>query len=99
MVTYTKLLAPFSESWQNRFQRLNTQNRPEHIRCCSIFSKLLYARIYLAGDLVQLDYPARPITPGEEEIMRIYEDGVYRPQDMIGRPEGFQIRRFSVRPE
>ena len=39
------------------------------------------------------------MTPGEEEIMRIYEDGVYRPQDMIGRPGGFQIRRFSVRPE
>ena len=48
---------------------------------------------------MQLDYPARPLTPGEEEIMRIYEDGVYRPQDMIGRPGGFQIRRFSVRPE
>ena len=31
--------------------------------------------------------------------MRIYEDVVYRPQDMIWRPEGFQIRRFSVRPE
>ena len=25
------------------------------------------------------------MTPGEEEIMRIYEDGIYRPPDMIER--------------
>ncbi len=38
----------------------------------------------LACDLEQLDY-----TPGEEEIMTIYKDGVYWPSDMIERPEGF----------
>ena len=27
----------------------------------------------------------RTMTPGEEEIMRIYEDGIYRPPDMIER--------------
>ena len=37
----------------------------------------------LAVDLEQLAYPARPMSPGEEEIMRIYEDGVYRPPDRI----------------
>ena len=35
----------------------------------------------LACDQEQLDYPARPMTPGEEEIMRIYEDEVYRPPE------------------
>ena len=38
------------------------------------------------------------MTPGEEEIMRIYEDGVYQPPDMFERPGGFQTRRFCVRP-
>lgn len=52
-----------------------------------------------AGDSVQLDYLARPMTPREEEIMRIYEDRVYPPPDLIERPEGFYIVRFRVRPE
>ena len=51
----------------------------------------------VAEDAEQLDYPARPRTPGEEEIMRIYKDN--HPLDMIERPGGFQIRRFCFRPE
>ena len=35
----------------------------------------------LACDQKQLDYLARPMTPGEEEIMGIYEDEVYRPPE------------------
>ena len=38
------------------------------------------------------------MTPEEEEIMRIYEDRVYQPPDLIKRPEGFQIRIICVRP-
>ena len=48
----------------------------------------------LAGDLEQLEYPYRPMTPGEEEIMRIYEDKVFWPPDMIERPGGVQTQRF-----
>ena len=33
----------------------------------------------------------RPMTPGEEEIMRIYEDGIYRAPDLIERTGGFWI--------
>ena len=32
------------------------------------------------------------MTPGEEEIMRIYEDGIYRPSDMIEKPGGLKIK-------
>ena len=46
----------------------------------------------LACNPEQLDYPSRPMTPGDEEISRIYKDRVYRPPDMIKRPGGFQIR-------
>jgi hypothetical protein len=37
----------------------------------------------------------RPMTPGEEEIMRIYEDGIYLPPDMIKKPGGLQIKRLG----
>ena len=37
----------------------------------------------------------RPMTPGEEEIMRIYEDGIYLPPDMIEKPGGLQIKRLG----
>ena len=37
------------------------------------------------------------MTPGEEETMRIYEDGIYRPPDMIEKPRGLQIKRSSIR--
>ena len=30
----------------------------------------------VTGDQEQLEYPYRPMTPGEEEIMMIYEDGL-----------------------
>jgi hypothetical protein len=33
----------------------------------------------------------RSMTPGEEEIMRIYEDGIYRAPDLIERTGGFWI--------
>ena len=51
----------------------------------------------VAGDQEQLEYPYRPRTPGEEEIMRIYKDGVYKPLDIIELPVGFQTQRFCVR--
>ena len=35
----------------------------------------------------------RPMTPGEEEIMRIYEDGIYRATNMIERSGGLWITR------
>lgn len=37
-------------------------------------------------DAEQLEYRYRPITPGEEETMRIYVDGIYRPPDLIEKP-------------
>ena len=38
-------------------------------------------------DLVeQLEYQYRPMTPGEEKIMRIYEDKIYPPPDMTEKP-------------
>ena len=33
----------------------------------------------------------RPMTPGEEEIMRIYEDGIYRASDLVERTGGLWI--------
>ena len=36
----------------------------------------------LACDPEQLEYLYRPMTPDEEEIMRIYEDRIYCPPDM-----------------
>ena len=33
----------------------------------------------------------RPMTPGEEEIMRIYEDGIYRTPDLVERTGGLWI--------
>ena len=52
----------------------------------------------VTGDYEQLEHPHRPMTPGEEEILRIYEDGVYRPPDMFEIPGGFQLQRFCGRP-
>ena len=37
----------------------------------------------LASDLEQFEDPYRPMTPGEEEIMRIYEDEVYRSSETL----------------
>ena len=53
----------------------------------------------VTGDSEQPDYPVRPVTPGEEELMRIHEDGGYCPPDMIEIPGGFQIGRYRIRPE
>jgi len=47
-------------------------------------------------DMDQSEYQYRPMTPGEEEIMRIYEDGIYRPPDMIEIPGGLQIKRSEM---
>ena len=33
----------------------------------------------------------RQMTPGEEEIMRIYEDGIYRASDLVERAGGLWI--------
>ena len=53
----------------------------------------------VTGDSEQPDYPVRPVTPGEEELMRIHEDGGYCPPDIIEIPGGFQIGRYRIRPE
>ena len=37
------------------------------------------------------------MTPGKEEIMRIYEDGIYHPPDMIEKPGGLQIKGSCIR--
>ena len=37
------------------------------------------------------------MTPGEAEIMRIYEDGIYRPPDMIEKQGGLQIKGSGIR--
>ena len=40
----------------------------------------------------------RPMTPGEEEIMRIYADGIYCSPDMIEKSGGFWITSSSMKP-
>ena len=37
------------------------------------------------------------MTPGEEEIMRVYEKKIYRPPDMIEKPGGLHIKGSSIR--
>ena len=37
------------------------------------------------------------MTPGKEETMRIYEDGIYRPPDMIEKPGGLHVKGSSIR--
>jgi len=39
----------------------------------------------------------RQMTPGKEETMRIYEDGIYRPPDMIEKPGGLHVKGSSIR--
>ena len=50
------------------------------------------------GDTVQLEYQFRPMTPGEEEITWIYEDGIYwkylRTRRRIATLEG-QLRDYN----
>ena len=41
----------------------------------------------------------RPMTPGEEEIMKIHTDGIYCSPDMIEKSGGFWITSSSVKPE
>ena len=52
----------------------------------------------LACGQEQLEYQYRPMTPGEEEISRIYEDEIYHPPDMIEKPGDLWIARSNVRP-
>ena len=40
----------------------------------------------------------RPMIPGEEEIMRIYADGIYCSPDMIEKSGGFWITSSSMKP-
>ena len=40
----------------------------------------------------------RPMTPGEEEIMRIFADGIYYSPDMIEKSGGFWITSSSMKP-
>jgi hypothetical protein len=57
----------------------------------------------------ELDYPASAaqaaqyspedsMTPGEEEILKIYEDGISRPPDMTEKPRGLQKKESGIRP-
>ena len=45
-----------------------------------------------------MEYQYRPMTPGEEEILMIYKDGIYCPPDMIEKPGGFWIKGSSMKP-
>ena len=45
----------------------------------------------------QSEYQYRPMTLGEEEIMRIYKDGSYYPLDMIEKPGGLHLEGSSIR--
>jgi len=38
------------------------------------------------------------MTSGEEEISRIYEDGIYFPPDMIEKPGGLWVTGSNMRP-
>ena len=38
------------------------------------------------------------MTPGEEEIMRIHEDGIYCSSDMIEKSRGFWIISSNMKP-
>ena len=40
----------------------------------------------LVCDPEQIEYQYRPMTPGEEKIIRIYEDKIYPPPDMTEKP-------------
>ena len=52
----------------------------------------------LACGQEQLEYQYRPMTPGEEEISRIYEDKIYHPPDLIEKPGDLWIARSNMRP-
>ena len=45
----------------------------------------------LIGDQQQIDDQYRPMTLGEEEILRIHEEGIYRTPDMIELSGGLWI--------
>ena len=48
----------------------------------------------------QPEYQYRwPMTPGEEEIMRIYEGGIYRLPDIIEKPWGLQLKDLVSKME
>ena len=44
--------------------------------------------VSMVRDTGSLEDQYRLMTPGEEDIMRIYEDGIYRPSDLIERTGG-----------
>ena len=44
----------------------------------------------------QPEYQYRPMTPGEEEIMRIYKDKIYGPPDMTEKPGGLYIEGYII---
>ena len=72
-------------------------------RVSQVHDELLYTlqRIQesnLACGQAQLEYQYRPMTPGEEEISRIYEDEIYDPPDMIEKPGDLWITRSNMRP-
>ena len=72
-------------------------------RVSQVHDELLYTlqRIQesnLACGQAQLEYQYRPMTPGEEEISRIYEDEIYHPPDMIEKPGDLWITRSNMRP-
>ena len=48
----------------------------------------------LIGDQQQIDDQYRPMTLGEEEILNIHEDGIYRAPDMIKLSGGLWITGY-----
>jgi len=55
----------------------------------SRLSSLVSAVRAPSGDSEQPAYPVQPLTPGEEKIVRIYEDGTDLPLDMSMKPGGY----------
>ena len=72
--------------------------RAESERCGSSLAQLVQPSppsvtpvVSMVRDTGGLEDQYRPMTPGEEEIMRIHEDGIYRTSDLMERTGGLWI--------
>ena len=98
MVLWTETL-DIGDTEQPRFS-----NRGELDSLASSPGAALYSakdsikELNLAWGQEQLKYQYRPMTSGEEEISRIYEDGIYRPPDMIEKPGSLWVTGSNMRP-
>jgi len=62
--------------------------------------ELVEAPSFFNGDIQDMEQPEnqyRPINPDEEEIMGIYDDGIYCPLDMTEKTEGLHTKGSSIR--